>query len=89
MFLIREVEEQIAKNIMSKKMRCPVHLSTGQEAAAVGVCHALNNKDRVFSNHRCHAHYLAKNGNLKKMLSEIYGKKKWMLQRKRRFYASL
>ena len=56
-------------------MRCPVHLSTGQEAAAVGVCHALSNKDKVFSNHRCHAHYLAKNGNLKKMLSEIYGKK--------------
>ena len=75
MFLIREVEEQIAKKYHEQKMRCPVHLSTGQEAAAVGVCHALNNKDRVFSNHRCHAHYLAKNGNLKKMLSEIYGKK--------------
>ena len=38
MFLIREVEEQIAKKYHEQKMRCPVHLSTGQ-AAAVGVCH--------------------------------------------------
>ena len=74
MLLIREVEEQIAKKYHEQKMRCPVHLSSGQEASAVGVCYNMKKTDRVFSNHRCHAHYLAKNGNLKKMLSEIYGK---------------
>lgn len=74
MLFIREVEELIAKKYHEKKMRCPVHLSTGQEACAVGVCYNLRKSDQVFSNHRCHAHYLAKNGNLKKMLSEIYGK---------------
>jgi pyruvate dehydrogenase E1 component alpha subunit len=74
MLFIRLVEEMIAKKYHEQKMRCPVHLSTGQEAAAVGVCHALSKKDRIFSNHRCHGHYLAKKGDLKKMLAEIYGK---------------
>jgi len=55
-------------------MRCPVHLSIGQEATAVGVCQALRETDKVYSTHRSHAHYLAKGGNLKSMMSEIYGK---------------
>ena len=74
MLFIRHVEEMIVKKYHEQKMRCPVHLSIGQEAAAVGVCHALLKKDRIFSNHRSHGHYLAKKGDLKKMLAEIYGK---------------
>ncbi len=74
MLFIRYVEEMIVKKYHEQKMRCPVHLSIGQEAAAVGVCHALLKKDRIFSNHRSHGHYLAKKGDLKKMLAEIYGK---------------
>ncbi len=68
------VEEGIAERYAEQEMRCPVHLSIGQEAAAVGVCHALLHTDRVFSTHRCHAHYLAMDGDLKAMLAEIYGK---------------
>ena len=74
MLFIRHVEEMIVKKYHEQKMRCPVHLSIGQEAAAVGVCHALLKKDRIFSNHRSHGHYLAKKGDLKRMLAEIYGK---------------
>ena len=74
MYLIRYVEEKIAKEYSKGGMRCPVHLSIGQEAAAVGVINHLFIKDKVFSNHRCHAHYLAKGGSLRKMLSEIHGK---------------
>lgn len=74
MLKIRMVEESIAERYAAQEMRCPVHLSIGQEAAAVGVCHALRHTDRVFSTHRCHAHYLAMNGDLKAMLAEIYGK---------------
>jgi len=74
MLFIRHVEEMIVKKYHEQKMRCPVHLSIGQEAAAVGVCNALLKKDRIFSNHRSHGHYLAKKGDLKKMLAEIYGK---------------
>jgi pyruvate/2-oxoglutarate/acetoin dehydrogenase E1 component/TPP-dependent pyruvate/acetoin dehydrogenase alpha subunit len=68
------VEEEIAKRYPEQQMRCPVHLSIGQEAAAVGVCSALRTTDWAFSGHRNHAHYLAKGGNLRAMLAEIYGK---------------
>jgi len=74
MLMIRLVEEEIAKRYKKQLMRCPIHLSVGQEAAAVGFCLNLNNKDKIFSTHRCHAHYLAKGGNLQKMISEIHGK---------------
>ena len=68
------VEEEIAKRYPDQEMRCPVHLSIGQEASAVGVCAALKSTDWAFSGHRNHAHYLAKGGNLRSMISEIYGK---------------
>lgn len=71
---VRLVEEAIAERYKDNEMRCPVHLSIGQEATAVGVCQALKISDKVFSTHRCHAHYLAKGGDLKRMLAEIYGK---------------
>src|SRR3989344_7570493 len=75
MLRIRMIEEAIANRYSEQKMRCPVHLSIGQEAVAVGVCKAVLHTDRLISNHRAHAHYLAKGGDLKKMMAEIYGKK--------------
>ena len=74
MLRIRMVEEKIAELYHEKEIRCPVHLSIGQEAVAVGVCQNLNREDKIVTAHRSHAHYLAKGGNLKKMISEIYGK---------------
>ena len=74
LYLIRFVEESISKNYSKGEMRCPVHLSIGQEACATGLISNLRKLDKVYSNHRCHAHYLAKGGSLKRMLSEIYGK---------------
>jgi TPP-dependent pyruvate/acetoin dehydrogenase alpha subunit len=71
---IRMVEEEIARRYSDQKMRCPVHLSVGQEAIAVGVSAALTPADQVVSTHRCHAHYLAKGGNLVAMLSELMGR---------------
>src|SRR5207247_11297988 len=58
MLSIRLVEETIATRYAEQEMRCPVHLSIGQEGIAVGVCQALRESDRIFSTHRCHAHYL-------------------------------
>lgn len=75
MLRIRRIEEAIAKRYPEQEMRCPVHLSIGQEAVAVGVCHNLQDSDYVISGHRAHAHYLAKGGDLKRMIAEIYGKK--------------
>ena len=74
MLRIRLVEESIANIYSEQKMRCPTHLSIGQEAIAVGVCSNLTNEDQVLSTHRAHAHYLAKGGCLNSMLAEIYGK---------------
>lgn len=71
---VRMVEEEIARRYSEQQMRCPVHLSIGQEAVAVGVGNALQTVDVAMSNHRSHAHYLAKGGSLKRMIAEIYGK---------------
>jgi len=68
------IEEGIADRYKEEQMRCPTHLSIGQEAIAVGVSEVLKNEDLVMSNHRAHAHYLAKGGDLKSMIAEIHGK---------------
>ncbi len=71
---IRLIELEISKKYSEQKMRCPVHLSIGQESIAVAVCLNLKKKDKVITAHRSHAHYLAKGGDLKKMIAELYGK---------------
>ncbi len=71
---IRKTELEIARKYPEQKIRCPVHLSIGQESIPVGVCENLFKSDSVVSSHRSHAHYLSKGGNLKKMIAEIYGK---------------
>lgn len=75
MLRIRITENQIAAKYKEQEMRCPVHLSIGQEAIAVGVCQNLKKKDQIVTAHRSHAHYLAKGGSLNKMIAELYGKK--------------
>jgi TPP-dependent pyruvate/acetoin dehydrogenase alpha subunit len=74
MLRIRTIEQEIAARYPQGKMRTPVHLSVGQEAAAVGVCAALWPVDQAVSTHRSHAHYLAMGGDLTAMLCELYGK---------------
>jgi len=71
---IRLVEERIAKLYPEQEIRCPVHLCIGQEAVAAGVCARLAREDYVLSNHRSHGHYLAKGGDLRAMMAELYGK---------------
>lgn len=71
---IRVVEQEISRRYSEGKMRCPTHLSVGQEAVAAAVGLALRREDMAVSGHRAHAHYLGKGGNLKAMLAEIYGK---------------
>jgi TPP-dependent pyruvate/acetoin dehydrogenase alpha subunit len=68
------VEEEIARVYPTDKVKSPVHLSIGQEAISVGACEALRPDDVVFGFYRSHALYLAKGGDLKKMIAELYGK---------------
>ena len=72
MFLIRVVEDSLVDPILKKDIGCPCHLCTGQEAVAVGIAAHLKKEDYLFGNHRSHGHYLAKGGDLKKMIAEIY-----------------
>ena len=74
MLRIRLVEETIAHRYQEQRMRCPVHLSTGQEATAVGACSSLLPDDWIVSTHRSHGHYLAKGGNLAALLGELHGR---------------
>jgi len=74
MLRIRMVEERIADLYPSGSMRTPTHISIGQEAVSTGVCFALRPSDAVFASHRSHAAYLAKGGDLRRMLAELYGR---------------
>ena len=71
---IRRVEEEIARVYPSDVIKSPVHLSIGQEAVSVGLCEALRPEDAVFGSYRSHALYLAKGGDLRAMIAELYGK---------------
>lgn len=72
MLRIRLCEEGFVDPINNKEIRCPVHLCSGEEAIAVGVCSALKNDDYIFGNHRSHGHYLAKGGDLREMVAEVF-----------------
>jgi len=72
MLRIRQVELRIESLYHLDEMKTPIHLCIGQEAVAVGACAALRRDDYVSSNHRGHGHYLAKGGDLKGMIAEMY-----------------
>jgi acetoin:2,6-dichlorophenolindophenol oxidoreductase subunit alpha len=55
-------------------VRGPLHLSTGQEAVAAGVCFNLERKDMLTSTHRGHGHTLAKGADATKMMCELFGR---------------
>lgn len=74
MLRIRTIEEVLADRYKEQEMRTPTHFSIGQEAIAVGVSSALRLDDVVYSGHRCHAHYLAKGGDLNGLVAELYGR---------------
>ena len=70
----RLCEESFVEPILNGEIRCPVHLCTGQEAIATGVCAALKKTDCIFGTHRSHGHYLAKGGAMKELIAEVYCK---------------
>jgi TPP-dependent pyruvate/acetoin dehydrogenase alpha subunit len=74
LYRIRRVEEEIARVYPTDAIKSPVHLAIGQEAVSVGVCAALQPDDVVSGTYRSHALYLAKGGDLRRMLAELYAK---------------
>lgn len=74
MLLIRQVEKQLSEDFKAGQLPGAVHLYVGQEAVAVGMCQHLGNTDWITGTHRGHGHYLAKGGDPRPMLAEIYGR---------------
>jgi len=67
-------EETLAERYKQQEMRTPAHFGSGQEAVAVGVCHALRTDDVVYTHHRSHNHFLAKGGSTYELAAELYGR---------------
>ena len=74
MLRIRRFEEKAGDLVSKGEIKTPCHLYIGEEAVATGVCLALKKEDYVFGNHRSHGHYIAKGGDIKKLMAELYGK---------------
>jgi pyruvate dehydrogenase E1 component alpha subunit len=64
----------LAANAKPALVRGPLHLSTGQEAVAVGVCKHLTHQDLLTSTHRGHGHTLAKGAAVVPMMCELFGR---------------
>jgi len=72
---LRLCEESIEKEYHpADQMRCPVHFCTGEEAVPAALNSILESTDFLFSHHRSHGYYLAKNAPMKKLFAELYGK---------------
>lgn len=74
LFLIRASEHAIMTHYGTDAMKTPMHMSMGEEAIVVGVCHALQADDPVLGTYRSHGLYLAKTRNVNDFFMELYGK---------------
>ncbi len=74
MLKIREFEDRVRVLFATGEMPGFVHLYLGEEAVAVGACTPLNDDDYITSTHRGHGHIIAKGGEMKCMMAELYGK---------------
>jgi acetoin:2,6-dichlorophenolindophenol oxidoreductase subunit alpha len=75
MLLIRRTEERLRDDAAAGKLPGAVHLYLGEEAVAAGVCAHLTDRDYATSTHRGHGHFLAKGGDVKTMMAEIWAKR--------------
>lgn len=74
LYRIRRFEETILENFPKGLFYGTTHTYLGQEADAVGVLSNLRDDDIVFSNHRCHGHYLAYGGDPRRLFAELMGR---------------
>ena len=74
MVLIRKFEMCASNLFAQNKLPGFLHLDVGEEAVATGVCSALEVTDYITSTHRGHGHLIAKGGDVKKMMAELFAK---------------
>jgi pyruvate dehydrogenase E1 component alpha subunit len=75
MLEIRLFEEKVFELYGQNVVPGTIHLYTGEEAVAVGVCSSLRQDDLITSTHRGHGHCIAKGADPKRIMAEILGKK--------------
>ena len=75
MIKIRRFEEALNDLYARGYINGTLHLCVGQEAVAVGVCGSLNTNDYITSTHRGHGHFIAKGGDITRMMAELFGLK--------------
>ncbi|KAJ5710494.1 Pyruvate dehydrogenase E1 component subunit alpha [Penicillium malachiteum] len=75
MVSVRRMEMAADRLYKEKKIRGFCHLSTGQEAVAVGIEHAINRKDKVITSYRCHGFALMRGGTVKSIIGELLGRR--------------
>ena len=73
--LIRTVENKLLQLFSEGKLNGTVHTCVGQEFSALAFAGQLTKEDTVFSNHRCHGHYISFTGDHEGLLAELMGKK--------------
>jgi TPP-dependent pyruvate/acetoin dehydrogenase alpha subunit len=73
MLIIRRFEEAVDRLFGAGELRGTSHLCVGQEAVPVGACAALRPDDLVVSNHRGHGHFIAKGGEPRRIMAELFG----------------
>jgi len=71
---IRTFEETAREIFLAGKLAGFLHLYSGEEAIATGICAHLTDKDCIVSNHRGHGHTIAKGGEYKPMMAELFGR---------------
>ena len=74
MLLIRRFEEKVEERFRAGELPGFLHADIGQEAVAVGVCHALGPDDVMSSTHRAHGHVIANGTPPNEVMAELYGK---------------
>jgi 2-oxoisovalerate dehydrogenase E1 component len=72
--LIREFERRLLKLFAEGKLFGTVHTCIGQEWSGIAVAEAIHPGDVIFSNHRCHGHYLARTGDVERLMAEVMGR---------------
>lgn len=73
-FLLRRFDEVVLENYPRGVFFGTTHTYLGQEANAVGVLQHIQPGDVIFSNHRCHGHFLAAGGDPRALFAELMGK---------------
>ncbi len=74
LYRIRRFEETVLEKFSEGVFSGTTHTYIGQEANAVGIISCLHADDIIFSNHRCHGHFLAYGGKPHALYAELMGK---------------